>query len=159
MDCSSGYGLVYAIYRNSTVKEMVKGHITARFGSILASIMASETVPKEVAPYISVLRVIDLPLSTFSVMYFVYGIYVLIFGTYLYMMRNHEQKYDNTSVANRLYLRLAVVLFVLSTIFVADFTAMRVQDSELFFNAAKARDYRTLYRYLTSANKERMALL
>ncbi|KAK7040899.1 hypothetical protein VNI00_009495 [Paramarasmius palmivorus] len=99
-------------------------------------------IPEELAPYLTVEKTIILPISSLSAMYFVYGIYVLLFGTYLYMMRKREKG------ANQLYLWLTVALFVLTTIFVVFYTIQSVNLSIILFDTVKDGDYVSLARYL-----------
>jgi len=74
------------------------------------------------------------------------GIYVLLFGTYLYMIRGREQRRSGTY---KLYLGLTIALFVLSTIFAAGYTVIYVSDSVMFFGTIKTGNYQTVTRYLS----------
>ncbi|EEB91384.1 hypothetical protein MPER_10261, partial [Moniliophthora perniciosa FA553] len=80
----------------------------------------SSTIPEVLMTFLSVRRVILVPLFTLVVMYLVYGFYILLFGTYIYMMRNGNRGDERAN--HNLYLTLTVVLFVLTTLFVVDYT-------------------------------------
>uniref|UniRef100_A0A0W0FNS0 Uncharacterized protein n=1 Tax=Moniliophthora roreri TaxID=221103 RepID=A0A0W0FNS0_MONRR len=108
--------------------------------------MSSE-IPEEIAGLLTVDRSIIYPTSTLSVMYFIYGFYVLLFGTYVYMMRGRQQ--DNEHLNHNLYPLLTVVLFVLSTVFVAAKTMDEVRRSIFLFTTLQTGDYEPLLNYLT----------
>ncbi|KAK7054286.1 hypothetical protein VNI00_003479 [Paramarasmius palmivorus] len=97
-------------------------------------------------PYLSVEQSIIYPMSALLGMYFAYGIYVLLFGTYIYMIRNQNQTGDSKHYKN-LYNILTVVLFVLSTIFVVNDTAYYVHGTIIRFNVVKGEDYSLFERY------------
>lgn len=84
-------------------------------------------------------------------MYFVYGIYVLLFGTYMSMVTKHQQddKYHN----NRLYASLTITLFVLSTALVAIYTRFGIVGSVIRFDAIQTRDFGLLVNRLTRGTR------
>ncbi|KAI3605035.1 hypothetical protein WG66_001919 [Moniliophthora roreri] len=90
-------------------------------------------------------------MSTLSAMYFVYGIYVLLFGTYMSMVTKHQQddKYHN----NRLYASLTITLFVLSTALVAIYTRFGIVGSVIRFDAIQTRDFGLLVNRLTRGTR------
>uniref|UniRef100_A0A0W0FSY0 Integral membrane protein n=1 Tax=Moniliophthora roreri TaxID=221103 RepID=A0A0W0FSY0_MONRR len=107
----------------------------------------SSTTPEELAPYLSIKETIVYPIVTLSAMYFVYGLYVLIFGTYVYITGKCQQ--GNGSHNSRLYLSLTITLFTLSTILVMVYTRFYIVDSIVRFNAVKTQDYDQLVNFLT----------
>ncbi|KAK7054283.1 hypothetical protein VNI00_003476 [Paramarasmius palmivorus] len=113
----------------------------------------SSTVPDNYLASLSALQTVIRPASALSAMYFTYGIYVLLFGTYLYMTRSRNQTYDRRN--KNLYLILAVVLFVLSTIFVVNYTIWAAHASIVRFNVVKDGDYDLFARYQTFDDFER----
>ncbi|KAK7054282.1 hypothetical protein VNI00_003475 [Paramarasmius palmivorus] len=97
-------------------------------------------------PYPSIQQIVICPISTLSVMYFVYGIYVLLFGTYIYMMRtSHDQTGERRNKS--LYLFLTVALFVLSTILVVNETYYYVHGAIVGFDVIKDEDHDLGERY------------
>ncbi|ESK91921.1 hypothetical protein Moror_10423 [Moniliophthora roreri MCA 2997] len=107
----------------------------------------SSTTPEELAPYLSIKETIVYPIVTLSAMYFVYGLYVLIFGTYVYITGKCQQ--GNGSHNSRLYLSLTITLFTLCTILVMVYTRFYIVDSIVRFNAVKTQDYDQLVNFLT----------
>ncbi|ESK93528.1 hypothetical protein Moror_1642 [Moniliophthora roreri MCA 2997] len=108
--------------------------------------MSSE-IPEEFAGLLTVDRSIIYPISNLSALYFIYGFYVLLFGICVYMMRGRQQ--DNEHLNHNLYLSLTVVLFVLSTVFVAAKTVEEVRRSIFLFTTLQTGDYEPLLNYLT----------
>ncbi|ESK84179.1 hypothetical protein Moror_16982 [Moniliophthora roreri MCA 2997] len=100
---------------------------------------------EDVAPELSTRLIIVVPMLNLSVMYFVYGLYVLLFCTCIYMMRNRQQGNERRNWS--LYLSLTVALFVFSTAFVVVYTIDAVYQAFIFFTAVKAQDYQLLVDY------------
>ncbi|KAK7054318.1 hypothetical protein VNI00_003511 [Paramarasmius palmivorus] len=113
----------------------------------------SSAVPDFLGSFVSVEQTIIDPIITLSVMYFAYGSYVLLFGTYLYMMRNRDQTGERQN--RNLYLTLTAVLFVLSTIFVINHTVYYAHGAVVRFNVVKNEDYDLLERYQNQDDFER----
>ncbi|ESK83870.1 hypothetical protein Moror_13481 [Moniliophthora roreri MCA 2997] len=107
----------------------------------------SSTIPEELMPFLSVRRVILVPLFTLVVMYLVYGFYILLFGTYIYMTCNGNR--GDKQANHNLYLTLTVILFVLSTLFVVDYTIQEVRNSVVLFTTIQNGDYQMLMDYST----------
>uniref|UniRef100_A0A0W0EUV5 Uncharacterized protein n=1 Tax=Moniliophthora roreri TaxID=221103 RepID=A0A0W0EUV5_MONRR len=82
-----------------------------------------------------------------QVMYFVYGFYVLLFGTCIYMLRSH-QDHTGERLNGNLYLSLTAILFIFCTVFVVDYTIATVHPNLIFFTAAKTGNYKPLVDFL-----------
>ncbi|KAI3608467.1 hypothetical protein WG66_000915 [Moniliophthora roreri] len=89
-------------------------------------------------------------IATLSAMYFVYGLYVLLFGAAVYLMRSRQQCDERLNW--NLYLSLTVILFVFSTVYVVIETVSLVRDSIICFTAVKTRDYEPLVDYWAHDN-------
>ncbi|KAJ8095449.1 hypothetical protein PM082_023219 [Marasmius tenuissimus] len=100
--------------------------------------MASEQeiAKQALEAYTSIDKVIIQPITTFSVMFLVYGMYIIIFGLSLNVLW-HRHK----SSASKAYMRWIIALFVLITI--SNATAMWIHTDEtlIAFNAIKTNDY------------------
>ncbi|ESK84254.1 hypothetical protein Moror_3793 [Moniliophthora roreri MCA 2997] len=114
------------------------------------------TLSDELGAYTTVNEVIVFPISTLSVMYFIYGFYVLLFGVCFYMMR--RQGPDGEHLNASLYLWLATILFMLTTIFIVAYTMSQIYQTLVFFTAAKTGNYERLAQYL-ARDVEKTALL
>ncbi|EEB89097.1 hypothetical protein MPER_12850 [Moniliophthora perniciosa FA553] len=114
------------------------------------------TLSDELGVYTTANEVIVFPISTLSVMYSIYGFYVLLFGVCFHMMR--RQGPDGEQLNASLYLWLAIILFLLTTIFVVAYTMSQIHQTLVFFAAAKTGDYERLAQYLTR-DVEKTALL
>uniref|UniRef100_A0A0W0FAF9 Uncharacterized protein n=1 Tax=Moniliophthora roreri TaxID=221103 RepID=A0A0W0FAF9_MONRR len=114
------------------------------------------TLSDELGAYTTVNEVIVFPISTLSVMYFIYGFYVLLFGVCFYMMR--RQGPDGEHLNASLYLWLATILFMLTTIFIVAYTMSQIYQTLVFFTAAKTGNYERLAQYLVR-DVEKTALL
>ncbi|ESK84699.1 hypothetical protein Moror_632 [Moniliophthora roreri MCA 2997] len=91
--------------------------------------------------------IIDL-ISSLSVMYFLYGFYVLLFGTCISMMTSRHRKQGQEGRNHTLYLSLMAALFGLSSILVISYTADRVHASAIFYSALATGDATLLENYL-----------
>ncbi|KAK7034059.1 hypothetical protein VNI00_012490, partial [Paramarasmius palmivorus] len=115
------------------------------------------SIPEQLAHFPSVEYTVIFTVSTLSATYSFYGMYVLLFGTYLYMMRHSEQRPVRRE--NGLHLWLAVALFILSTMFVVDYTIRFVTDSATYFDALETGDHRAFSRYMTPTDNLKMIVL
>ncbi|KAI3618211.1 hypothetical protein WG66_005615 [Moniliophthora roreri] len=102
---------------------------------------------EKLASYLSTTSTIVFPIANLSVLYFVYGFYVLLFGTCVYIMLRRQK--DDERPNHKLYLWISVILFVLSTVFVVVYTISLVSGSIIRFNAVKTQDYLPLVLHLT----------
>ncbi|ESK84257.1 hypothetical protein Moror_3796 [Moniliophthora roreri MCA 2997] len=106
----------------------------------------SSTIPKELTDILSVERIIVGPISTLSAMYCVYGLYILLFGAAVYLMRS-RQRGDESKFNCKFYLSLTVILFVLCTMFVVDYTIQNLLEPVIFFTAVKTGDFKPFMDY------------
>ncbi|ESK89059.1 hypothetical protein Moror_5334 [Moniliophthora roreri MCA 2997] len=102
---------------------------------------------EKLASYLSTTSTIVFPIANLSVLYFVYGFYVLLFGTCVYIMLRRQK--DDERPNHKLYLWISVILFILSTVFVVVYTISLVSGSIIRFNAVKTQDYLPLVLHLT----------
>ncbi|ESK83551.1 hypothetical protein Moror_12098 [Moniliophthora roreri MCA 2997] len=108
----------------------------------------STTIPEDlIRSLFSVQETIVRPIATLSAMFFVYGFYVLLFGTYVYMMCSDHK--ESERFRRNLNLALAVVLFGLSTASIVVYTTNVVDQSIALFTAVKTQDYQSIAGYLT----------
>ncbi|ESK84696.1 hypothetical protein Moror_640 [Moniliophthora roreri MCA 2997] len=101
---------------------------------------------EDFAGFLSARRVIVGPISSLSAMYFVYGFYVLLFGTCIHMMCRRPQA-SETAPNNRLYFSLTVALFTFSTLYVASHTVNLIRSTIISFNTVKTGDYREIINF------------
>jgi membrane-associated HD superfamily phosphohydrolase len=71
------------------------------------------------------------------------GFYILLFGSYLYMMGSRR---PSETVDTSLYMALTITLFVLSTIFVMEYTVNLVHFSTRAFTAVMTGDFGPVVR-------------
>ncbi|KAK7045813.1 hypothetical protein VNI00_007217 [Paramarasmius palmivorus] len=107
----------------------------------------SSTIPAGLAELLTVTRIVVYPLTTLSLMYFVYGFYLLLFGTCMYMF-HRKTKTDDQLPNSKLYLTLTVILFLLATTFVGDYTGLLVNQTIIHFTAVRTGDYGPLIEYM-----------
>ncbi|KAF9259788.1 hypothetical protein L218DRAFT_873827 [Marasmius fiardii PR-910] len=105
--------------------------------------MATE-VPSQYLPLFDVENVVIYPNVTLSVMYFAYGLYALLFGLCIYVLRRgpafHLQNF---------YMSVTAILFVVSTCMVAAETTQRIKDTVVLFNSTKTRDFLPFLKFAT----------
>uniref|UniRef100_A0A0W0FND3 Uncharacterized protein n=1 Tax=Moniliophthora roreri TaxID=221103 RepID=A0A0W0FND3_MONRR len=106
----------------------------------------SSQIPEELSDFFSVENEIVMPISTLSAMYFVYGFYVLIFGSCVFTMRARQRSEDRLN--GNLYLSLATILFILCTVVVVSRTIVTVRQSITYFTSLKTGDYEASITYL-----------
>ncbi|EEB96992.1 hypothetical protein MPER_03778, partial [Moniliophthora perniciosa FA553] len=95
---------------------------------------------------LSVQRVLVLPIVTLLITYLLYGFYILLFGICVYMMRGRQAVGER--LYRNMYLSLTVILFVLTTVFIVDYTIVIVlSESIVYFTVVKTRDSRTYVEY------------
>ncbi|KAF9259787.1 hypothetical protein L218DRAFT_632900 [Marasmius fiardii PR-910] len=97
--------------------------------------MATEA-PSQYLPLFDVENVVIVPNVTLSIMYFVYGLYTLLFGLCIYVLRRGPAFH-----LQNLYVSVTAILFVVSTCMVAAETAMQIQQTVVLFNSTKTRDF------------------
>ncbi|ESK84182.1 hypothetical protein Moror_16985 [Moniliophthora roreri MCA 2997] len=111
--------------------------------------------PEELATLLSARLVIVWPITSLSITYFVYGFYVLLFGTCVYMMRGHQ--HGNERLDWNLYLSLTVALFVFSTAFVVVYTTDMIYVSITLFTALKTQEYEPLVDLIAHSIEQTIA--
>uniref|UniRef100_A0A0W0GEL2 G protein-coupled receptor n=1 Tax=Moniliophthora roreri TaxID=221103 RepID=A0A0W0GEL2_MONRR len=94
---------------------------------------------------LSVQRVLILPIVTLLITYLLYGFYILLFGTCVHIMRGRQPVGEGLN--RNLYLSLTVILFVLTTAFIVDYTVVIVSESIAYFTVVKTRDSRAYVEY------------
>ncbi|KAL0573709.1 hypothetical protein V5O48_008253 [Marasmius crinis-equi] len=114
--------------------------------------MDTESIEQTLEPWLSVKVVIVQPITTLSVMFLVYGIYVIIFGLSIHVLWRRRE-----SPASMAHMRWAISLFVLANIYVSVTTWTNVYQTLISFNAAKTRDYTPLINSLSGGNSTAQA--
>ncbi|KAK1215258.1 hypothetical protein PQX77_022143, partial [Marasmius sp. AFHP31] len=111
--------------------------------------MASEQeMAKEaLEAYTSVGQVIVVPISTMSVMFLVYGMYIIIFGLSLNILWRRRE-----SPASKSYMRWIIILFVLTTIYNATVVWIEIDQTLDTFKAVKVDDYIPYFKDLSGKN-------
>ncbi|EEB91790.1 hypothetical protein MPER_09797, partial [Moniliophthora perniciosa FA553] len=105
----------------------------------------SAQIPEELSDFFAIKNEIVMPISTLSAMYFVYGFYVLIFGSCVFMMRVRKRE---DSLNGNLYLSLATILFILSTVVVVSRTIVTVTQSITYYTSLTTGDYEASVNFL-----------
>ncbi|KAI3604967.1 hypothetical protein WG66_001940 [Moniliophthora roreri] len=106
----------------------------------------TSTVSEKLATFLSIEQTIIRPVASLSAMYFAYGFYTLLFGTYICITRNLQQ--NDGKLNDSLYRSLTVTLFGLSTATVVAHTIDLVKGSVVRFNAIKTRDYTPVLEFV-----------
>ncbi|KAF9265057.1 hypothetical protein L218DRAFT_986620 [Marasmius fiardii PR-910] len=94
------------------------------------------------APFLIAEQVITRPLSTLSVMFAIYGIYVMVFGLAIRVLSRRD------GPSSRLYMGWSINLFVLSTLFVAMHTRGTSREMMIEVEAAATKNYTPFLKYL-----------
>ncbi|KAF9265044.1 hypothetical protein L218DRAFT_957714 [Marasmius fiardii PR-910] len=94
------------------------------------------------ASYLTAERVITNPLSTLSVMFAIYGIYVMAFGLAIHTLSRRD------GPSSRLYMGWSISLFVLATLFVAINAWGLSRQTMIQFKAATTKNYTPFQKYL-----------
>ncbi|KAJ8085684.1 hypothetical protein PM082_004502 [Marasmius tenuissimus] len=106
--------------------------------------MSSETeMEQTLEPFTSVQVVIVQPIATLSVLFLVYGMYIIIFGLSLNVLWRRRD-----STASKVYMKWIIVLFVLTNIYDAVTTWIYISQTLVAFNAVKTKDYMPLIESL-----------
>ncbi|KAK1217161.1 hypothetical protein PQX77_020193 [Marasmius sp. AFHP31] len=99
--------------------------------------MSSEMeMEQTLEPFTSAEIVIVQPISTLSVLFLVYGMYIIIFGLSLNVLWRRRD-----SAASKVYMKWIIVLFVLTNIYNAVTTWINISQTLVAFNAVKTKDY------------------
>ncbi|KAF9264508.1 hypothetical protein L218DRAFT_224995 [Marasmius fiardii PR-910] len=103
---------------------------------------SSSEIEHIVAPYFTVTTVVTQPLSILSVMLFIYGIYVVLFGLSVHTLCRRD------GPSSKLYMGWTISLFVLATIYTATYIWGISRQAALDFSTATTKDYETFFKYL-----------
>ncbi|ESK86187.1 hypothetical protein Moror_16692 [Moniliophthora roreri MCA 2997] len=107
----------------------------------------SRSAEERLAPFLSAKPIIVQPVSTFSAMFLVYGLYIALFATCMNVL------WKKTSQNNRgLYLGWTISLFTMATVIVIFETIGLLRQSLMAFWTVKSEDYRELIQYLSNDN-------
>uniref|UniRef100_A0A0W0G8D3 Uncharacterized protein n=1 Tax=Moniliophthora roreri TaxID=221103 RepID=A0A0W0G8D3_MONRR len=102
------------------------------------------TIEETLEPFLSVRNILVEPISTLCFMFFIYGLYVVIFTICVYVLTRRAER------PNRgLYLTCIITLFVLITACNTVVTVVYIDQSIVEFTAAKTRKYRAVLKLLT----------
>ncbi|ESK83874.1 hypothetical protein Moror_11089 [Moniliophthora roreri MCA 2997] len=104
-------------------------------------------IPESIAELYTARSIIVYYVTTASAMYFAYGLYVLLFGTSIYIMHRHQQEQGDERLDNNLYSLLTIILFVLSTVFVVDWTIESIRGPSAVFNMFKTGSTQPMVDY------------
>ncbi|KAJ8073286.1 hypothetical protein PM082_020158 [Marasmius tenuissimus] len=115
--------------------------------------MSSESGPpsnaelaEALAPFLAANQVVVKPVSTLSLVYFIYGFYVALFGFCLHTLTRPDKKGERSN--RKLHLGWVVSLFLLASTTVVFHTVFHIHDSLIGFAAAKTNDYEPFIDYL-----------
>ncbi|KAJ8095440.1 hypothetical protein PM082_023210 [Marasmius tenuissimus] len=112
--------------------------------------MASEqeNAKQAVEAYTSIGQVIVLPIGTLSVMFLVYGMYIILFGVSLNILWHRRE-----SSASKAFMRWIIALFILTTIYNATTVWISMDQTLMTFNAVKTNNYIPFFNTLSSGNR------
>ncbi|KAL0059385.1 hypothetical protein AAF712_013863 [Marasmius tenuissimus] len=102
----------------------------------------ARTVEQIVAPYTTVQTGVVQTVTTLSVLFLIYGIYIMLFGLAMRILLRRG------TPSSGLYLGFTVSLFVLATVDNLFIVWGLIQDSTIIFNAIKTRNYSRLLNHL-----------
>ncbi|KAJ8092875.1 hypothetical protein PM082_023508 [Marasmius tenuissimus] len=94
------------------------------------------------APYLTVTTVIVRPIASLTALFFVYGIYTIIFGLAIRVLCRRDAQ------SSRLYLGGTIALFLLGTLFVSAYLWTSILSTVIFYKAVKAQDLTPMLEYL-----------
>ncbi|KAG7086146.1 hypothetical protein E1B28_002105 [Marasmius oreades] len=100
---------------------------------------SDDDLKNSLEPYMTMAQVLVLPISTVSVLYFIY----VVFGLSIHVLYFHHN--GSTS---KLYLGCTIALFLLATIYIAMNTWGNFLEAVVLFSAASSKDYTPLVMYL-----------
>ncbi|KAF9256572.1 hypothetical protein L218DRAFT_191657 [Marasmius fiardii PR-910] len=100
------------------------------------------------APYLTAEQVITHPLSTLSMMFAIYGIYVMVFGLAIRVLSRRDRPLSG------LYMGLSISLFVLATLGMATCAWGLSWQTMIKFKAATTKDYTPFLKYLNSDERK-----
>ncbi|KAK1220468.1 hypothetical protein PQX77_016761 [Marasmius sp. AFHP31] len=98
------------------------------------------------APFLAVNQVVVKPVSTLSLVYFIYGFYAALFSFCLHTLTRPEKKGERSN--RKCHLGWVVSLFLLASTTVVFYTVFHIHDSLFGFAAVKTKDYEPFIDYL-----------
>ncbi|KAK1226998.1 hypothetical protein PQX77_010007 [Marasmius sp. AFHP31] len=107
----------------------------------------TENLEQKLEPYTTVQLVIVRPIATLSVLFLVYGMYVIIFGLSLNVLWRRR-----SNATLKQYMRCIIVLFVLTNIYDAATTSISISQTLVAFNAVKTKNYGPLQENLSGSS-------
>ncbi|KAF9263187.1 hypothetical protein L218DRAFT_999837 [Marasmius fiardii PR-910] len=105
--------------------------------------MSSSSDEEWLAPFLNVEHTVTYLISTLSAVFFVYGIYCVVFGLSIHAL------FRNGSSAHKLHKGGSIALFVLATIYTAIETWGLSRQTFISFSATTTGDYAPLLQYVT----------
>ncbi|KAL0058065.1 hypothetical protein AAF712_015279, partial [Marasmius tenuissimus] len=106
--------------------------------------MASNSNKEYVLHWLTTQNVIVKPISTLSVMYITYGVYLIIFGLSIHVLAKRR----STVSPSKLYMWCTVSLFALNTVGVAVNSLGYIHQAIVEFEALRDEDWNGLRQYL-----------
>ncbi|KAF9256583.1 hypothetical protein L218DRAFT_192192 [Marasmius fiardii PR-910] len=100
------------------------------------------------APYLTAEQVITNPLTTLSIMFAIYGIYVMVFGLAIRVLSRRDRPFSG------LYMGLSISLFVLTTLGMPTYAWGLSRQTMIVFKAATTKDYTPLLKYINSDERK-----
>ncbi|KAJ8085612.1 hypothetical protein PM082_004430 [Marasmius tenuissimus] len=107
-----------------------------------------EVAKKALEPYTSVGTIIVEPIATLSVLFLVYGMYIIIFGLSLNVLWHRRE-----SAASRSYMKWIIALFVLTTIYNASIVWTQMDQALELFNGVKENNYIPFFKKVSGVNR------
>ncbi|KAL0066638.1 hypothetical protein AAF712_006239 [Marasmius tenuissimus] len=108
-----------------------------------------------VAVYTTATGTVISPIASLSLSFFVYGMYIIIFGSALRVLHKRRSSEHPLSA---LYYWWTISLFVLATTYVALICWLYVNQAVIYFTAAKTRAFERFLQYLKD-DKPKTAVL
>ncbi|KAF9255308.1 hypothetical protein L218DRAFT_884405 [Marasmius fiardii PR-910] len=100
------------------------------------------------APYLTADQVITGPLPTLSIIFAIYGIYVMVFGLAIRVLSRRDRPLSG------LYMGLSISLFVLATLGMPTYAWGLSRQTMIVFKAATTKDYTPLLKYINSDERK-----
>ncbi|KAG7087650.1 hypothetical protein E1B28_013597 [Marasmius oreades] len=116
-------------------------HLSIPRFQITMNSSTDDSIGNALAPYFTAETIITQPLATLSAMFFIYGIYVVIFALSVHTL--------SRGPASKIYTIWTITLFVLATIYIVNNTCGFARQATIEFNAATTKDYTPFIQYLS----------
>ncbi|KAI3616735.1 hypothetical protein WG66_017150 [Moniliophthora roreri] len=105
--------------------------------------MSNSSVTEDVAPFTSTTNILVRPMASLTVMFYVYGIYTVLFIISLHILV-HQQDCPNRV----LYMFFTIALFTLTSAFIVLETFAYAYEATLWFTFTKNQDWASFLAYL-----------